>query len=84
MKIYRKYKLLSKFYYYYFYPLGSHVSTKLVLIKCVVLPAYSSLWFSRRPSGSASLARTHGAIHSPHSAGTLRGGWGPLGTSGLV
>lgn len=39
--------LLLNFYYYYFYPLGSHVSAKLVLIKHVVLSAHSLLWFSR-------------------------------------
>lgn len=33
----RKYKLLLNFYYYYFYPLGSHVSPKLVLIKLTAL-----------------------------------------------
>lgn len=37
IKIDRKYKLLLNFYYYYFYPLGSTVSTKLVLIKHMVL-----------------------------------------------
>ena len=47
IKIDRKYTLLLNFYYYYFYPLGSHVSTKLVLIKHVVLPAHSLLQFSR-------------------------------------
>ena len=43
IKIDRKYKLLLNFYYYYFYPLGSCVSTKLALIKHVVLPTHSLL-----------------------------------------
>lgn len=47
IKIDRKYTLLLNFYNYYFYPLGSRVSTKLVLIKHMVLPAHSWLWFSR-------------------------------------
>lgn len=38
--------LLLNFYNYYFYPLGSRVSTKLVLIKHMVLPTHSLLWFS--------------------------------------
>lgn len=71
IKIDRKYKLLLNFYYYYFYPLGSCVSTKLALIKHVVPPAHSLLWFSRRPSGSW-------CTHSPHGWG-----WGLQRKEGL-